>query len=268
MKNQFKTILISVSLILTCFFVACQSKVADVPKKEYDAHAKQQLQGTWINELEGNVVFRFRGDSVFYDDSLSNPTVFYVIHDTLFIENHPLTAYVVKRLNSSELEFVNSEGDIVTLQKSKRLSASESGNASNVATGLNQGKKIKKDTILVSGSKRYHAYTQVNPTTYRVYRQSINSDGIKVESVYYDNIVYIALYDGQRKIYGSNITKQDFLKLVPESYISQAILSDVKVENVRTNGVRFVAVLTIPDGYTNYRVNIDIDDSGKKKLSL
>ena len=33
-------------------------------------------------------------------------------------------------------------------------------------------------------------------------------------------------------------------------------------------GVRFIAVLSIPDSYTNYRVNIDIDAQGKKTLSV
>jgi hypothetical protein len=32
--------------------------------------------------------------------------------------------------------------------------------------------------------------------------------------------------------------------------------------------VRFVAVLSIPDSYTNYRVNIDVTSDGRKKLSV
>lgn len=252
-------------MLLTYFFVSCKPQTAKTIEREHDPRAQKMLQGAWVNELEGNVVFHFRGDSVFYDDSLSNPTAFYVSHDSLFIENHPVTTYAIRKLDNREFVFVNSEGDEIVLMKSARNYDNDEHQGNNV---LNQGKKIKKDTVLVYNSKRYHAYTQVNPTTYKVYRQSVNSDGISVENVYYDNIVYIALYDGQRKIFGSNIEKKEFAKLVPESYIGQAVLSEIKVDKALPNGVRFVAVLSIPDGYTNYHVNIDIDDEGRKKLSL
>lgn len=265
MRNQVCTILISVSLILTYVFVSCKPQVDKAFVNEHDTHTQKALQGAWVNDLDGNVVFRFRGDSVFYDDSLSNPTTFYVTHDTLFIENHPVTTYLIKKLNSEEFIFVNSEGDEITLLKAAR--SSEDRKTKDTAT-LNQGKKIKKDTILVYNDKRYHAYTQVNPTTYKVYHQSMNSDGISIENVYYDNIVYIALYEGQRKIFGSNILKNEFAKLVPASYISQAVLSDIIVDKALANGVRFIAILSIPDGYTTYRVNIDINDKGEKRFSL
>lgn len=249
------------------FLAACGSKPEQTLQREEDAQAKKELQGTWINDLEGNVVFSFRGDTVSYDDSLSTPVSFYVLHDTLFIENHPLTAYPIKRLSASEFTFVNSEGDEVTLVKGGRDENSLRGMYRG-AINVNQGRKIKGDTVMTYRDKRYHAYTQVNPTTYKVYRQTTNSDGLRVESVYYDNILYMALYEGQQKIFGSNITKSEFSSLVPKSYLDQAILSDIKVEGVGEKGVRFVAILSIPDGYTNYRVNIDIDEKGKKSLSL
>ena len=136
------------------------------------------------------------------------------------------------------------------------------------AVTLNQGKKVKKDTVMAYKDKHYHAYTQVNPTTYKVYRQTTNSDGLRVESIYYDNIVYIALYEGQQKVFGSNITKAEFSTLVPQAYLDQAVLSEIIVDRAGEKGVRFIAVLSIPDSYTNYRVNIDIDAQGKKTLSV
>lgn len=249
-------------------FVACDPKPAPSSQKEEDAQSKKVLQGTWINDLEGNVVFSFRGDTVSYDDSLSTPASFYVCHDTLFIENHPMTAYPIKKLTHGEFTFVNSEGDEVTLVKSSRDENAAVRGMYRGAVNVNQGRKIKKDTVMTYRDKRYHAYTQVNPTTYKVYRRTTNNDGLLVESVYYDNIIYMALYEGQQKVYGSNITKGEFSSLVPRSYLDQAVLSDVKVEGVSEKGAHFVAVLTIPDGYTNYRVNIFIDENGKRTLSL
>lgn len=263
-----KYTLIAVNLIVIQFFAACGSKADVKPEKVEDVAAKKLLQGTWINDLEGNIVFTFKGDTVFYNDSLSLPVAFHVFHDTLFIENHILTAYPIKHLNSTSFSFVNSEGDETQLIKAGKDVVPLARGEYKGAVTLNQGKKVKKDTVMAYKDKHYHAYTQVNPTTYKVYRQTTNSDGLRVESIYYDNIVYIALYEGQQKVFGSNITKAEFSTLVPQAYLDQAVLSEIIVDRAGEKGVRFIAVLSIPDSYTNYRVNIDIDAQGKKTLSV
>lgn len=267
-KYLMKYTLPLISLVLMLSIYACNGKVETKHDRVEDIQAKKQLQGTWVNDIEGNIVFYFRGDSVFYDDSLSTPVTFHVYHDTLFIDNHPLTAYPIKKLDSTELCFVNSEGDETTLVRAGKDVIPLARGEYKGAVTLNQRRKIKNDTVMIYKDKHYHAYTQVNPTTYKVYRQTTNNDGLRVESLYYDNIVYIALYEGQRKVFGSNITKADFAGMVPQAYLDQAVLSEILVDNATERGVRFIAVLSIPDSYTNYRVNIDIDMLGKKTLSV
>ncbi|MBQ0073891.1 MAG: DUF4738 domain-containing protein [Prevotella sp.] len=264
--NYFKYNTLSlVFLIVSLVLLSCNSNDATVKAPQEDAAAKKVLQGTWINEFEGNAVFSVKGDTIYYNDTLSTPASFYIANDTLFIENHSLVKYPIKSINSTNLVFINSDGDEVSLVKSSTtLSTGEYKGAVN----LNQGKKVKKDTVMTYSTKRYHAYTQVNPTTYKVYRQTTNSDGLSVESVYYDNIVYLALYEGQQKIFGQNIVKSEFQSLVPKTYLDSAVLSEIVVDRVGSEGVTFVAVLTIPDSYTNYRVNILISPDGKKTLSL
>lgn len=229
--------------------------------------AKKLLQGTWVNDQEGDIVFSFKGDTVFYDDSTSSAVAFHVYHDTLYIENHTMTAYLIKTLNSTQLHFINTEGDDVELTKSNKDLTLQRGEHKGNGH-INMGKKIKRDTVITFRDKRYHAYTQVNPTTYKVYRQTTNDDGLSVQSVYYDNIIYIALYEGQAKVFGSNITKAEFDKYVPKAYLDKAVLSDITVNSVSDKGVRFVAILAIPESYTTYRVNIDIDAQGRKTLSV
>ena len=89
-----------------------------------------------------------------------------------------------------------------------------------------------------------------------------------IENVYYDNIVFVALYDGERKVFGQNFQKKDFINLVPKSYIDIAVLSEITIQGATNEGVRFVAILSVPDSYTNYRINIDITPDGKKKISV
>lgn len=266
-KYFIKSALLTVNLVVILFLLGCSSNGPKLEQHLEDQQAKRQIQGTWIDEIDGDVVFSFRGDSVFYNDSLSKPARFYVMNDTLFIENHKPVSYQIRKLTSSTLLFVNADGDEVELTKGSANAGSHAGEYKGVVS-LNQGRTVKKDTVLADGTKNFHAYTQVNPTTYKVYRQTTNDDGLRVESVYYDNIVHIALYEGQKKVFGQNFTKKDFSKLVPVSYLEQAILSDIFVDYAKNNTVRFVAVLTIPDSYTNYRVNIDISSTGTKKLSV
>lgn len=258
--------LLVVSLIVTSVFLSCYSNKEEKVTNEEDAKAKSMLQGTWVNEYEGNVVFSVKGDTIFYNDSLSTPARVFVSNDTLFIENHDVVKYPIHRLNSSSLVFVNADGDEVELTKSGDATLARGEYKGAVA--LNQKKKIKTDTVMVYKDKHYHAYTQVNPTTYKVYRQTTNNDGLRVESIYYDNIVYIALYNGQQKVFGQNVSKSEFAQYVPKTYLEQAVLSDIYVDGVGEKGVTFVAVLAIPDSYTNYRINIVVGPDGQKTLFL
>lgn len=262
-----KTVLLAVNMLVIACLFGCGFNKTEESQHAEDQHSKQQLQGVWISDVDGDVVFSFKGDSVFYNDSLSTPSTFYVMNDTLFIENHKLVSYPIRKLTSSTILFVNSDGDEVELTKSSSKNNLRTGEYKG-AVSLNQGKTVKKDTVLVSDGNHFHAYTQVNPTTYKVYRQTTNDDGLQVENIYYDNIVHVALYVGQQKVFGQNFTKKDFLNIVPKTYLEQAVLSDIFVESAKDGGVRFVAVLTIPDSYTNYRVNIDISATGTKKLSV
>lgn len=270
-KNITQSTLFLVFLCVTSVFVSCNSKTQDdnsVQIQDEDLEAKKQLQGTWISELEGNAMFTMKGDTLYYNDSLSIPVAFYVRHDSLIIRNHKEVRYAIKRLNSTQFHFINAEGDEVELVKSNHTEPTLSKGEYKGAITLNQGKMVKNDTIIFYKDVRYHAYTQVNPTTYKVYRTSTNDDGLTVESLFYDNLVYIALYEGQHKIFGQNILKKEFSQLVPQAYLEQAILSEIQVQGPSADGIRFTAILSIPDSYTNYRVNIDITPEGKKKLSI
>lgn len=271
MTNQLgKSILIvtylTVISTVICTLYSCKNTQEPVTEITEDIVAKKKLQGIWTNEYEGNIVFSIHGDSIYYNDSLSTPAKYRVNNDTLYIYNQNTEKYPIHKLNSSTLVFINANGDEVTLTKSNETQMLKGERKGTVT--LNQGKKLKKDTILTFHDKHYHAYTQVNPTTYKVFIQSRNNDGMNVESIYFDNIVHIALYEGNRRIFGQNISKSDFSKYVPKSYLDQAVLSDIYAEKATDNGVRFVAIITIPNSYTNYHVNIDISSNGQKTFSL
>ena len=265
-KNINKNALSLLTAIAVCIvLVACGNKTSNTQNRTEDKEKKQLLQGVWTNELDGSIVFSVKGDTIFFADTLSTPATFHIYGDSIQIDYHPAICYKITRCSQTTFKFINTDGDEMSLTKSANFKSGKTPQHFQI----NQGCIIKKDSIINSKQTKYHAYTQVNPTTYKIYKQQTNADGMQVETTYFDNIVYIALYDGNKKIYGHNIEKKQFKKLVPESYISQAILSEIKITGLAPNGgVRYDAILMRPDSYTSYIVHIDITSSGKISFSL
>ncbi len=263
-KNFF--IVLTMLTVVMCL-IACGNNGAQKGQRVEDTEKKQLLQGVWTNELDGSVVLTVKGDIISFADTLSSPATFHVYGDTLQIDYHPVVNYKITRCTASSFRFINTDGDEICLVKSNSLKPGETQQH----VTINQQKTLKRDSVILSAQTKYHAYTQVNPTTFKVYRQQTNSDGLQVETTYFDNIVFIALYDGNKKIYGRNIEKKDFKGIIPETYIEQAILSEIKIVGAAPSpksGVRFDAVLTQPDSYTSYIVHIDISNDGKRTLSI
>lgn len=255
-----------VIVTFTLSLISCGKHERLPEQNTADSIARKQLQGSWEDEYVGNVVFTILGDTIFYSDSLSAPALFSVKGDTLYVGSDGEIAYYVKRLTDSALVLASSNGEELSLVKSEETVRPVQHAASRIT--VNQGKKIKRDTVMVASGKRYHVYSQVNPTTYKVYLQNTNPDGMEVETIYYDNFVYIGVYGEKGKIFGQDIRKQDFAALVPENFLSQAILSEILFGRATSEGVSFTAVLAIPDSETSYRINILISPEGKKSLTL
>ncbi len=234
-----------------------------------DLEAKETIQGIWVDELEGNCVFRAKGDTIYYTDSLSEPVRFHVYADTLYLESSHPTKYHLNKLSDHVLRFVNNDGDEISLVKSDDKSLVSLFEKIKKSIGhINQGELIKRDSILSVGDKRLHAYVQVNPTTFKVYHQSVNDDGVTVDHAYFDNIIHLALFDGARKVINRDYRKKDFAAYVPKEYIDKCILSDIIIEKATPEEVTFVAILSTPDTYTSYHINIVVAIDGNVKMSI
>ena len=71
-----------------------------------DLEAKKTIQGIWVDELEGDCVFRAKGDTIFYTDSLSEPVKFHICADTLYLESSHPAKYHLNKLSDHVLRFV------------------------------------------------------------------------------------------------------------------------------------------------------------------
>lgn len=239
---------------------------SEQPKGEEDLSAKKMLQGVWMDEDEGNVAFLVKGDTIYYPDSVSVPAYFCVYADTMVVRGSSEVRYPIVKLAAHLFEFKTQSGDVLKLSKTTDKSFLEPFLHKPATVALNQGKVVKHDTIAIYNDSKYHAYVQVNPTTYKVLKSSFNDDGVAVDNIYYDNIVNVTVYHGAVRLFSHDFRKQDFGGRVPEAFLEQSVLTEVEFRSVDADGVHFVAVIASPDSSASYQVEIIVGFNGKFRL--
>lgn len=258
-------------IILACLlsFTACRQKSAKVSLQE-DKQAKKMFQGIWINEEDEDIVFKVKGDTIYYPDSTSEPCYFMIVKDSLVLKGSNETKYFIVKQSPHIFKFKNQTGDIVSLFKSKDPSDAEAFMPkSTVAMNmLNQNQLIKRDSVVIYGHTRYHSYVQVNPTTYKVFKASLNDNGVEIDNVYYDNIIHISLFHGDQQIFSRDFHKNDFSGRVREDILKQCILSDILFQGMDKDGAHYLAEICLPDSPSSYEVKITISYHGKLKMSI
>lgn len=271
--KRFSTYIVTAFLLATniSFFAACKGTdgAQSAGRKSEDLNAKKMMQGIWIDEEDGEPVFRALNDTLYYPDGTAEPTAFYIADDTLFIETSHPTKYAVTSLGKDYFRFINAEGDKIMLIHSNSNEDMEHFIKHTVEKDSTSIAIVnKKDSTLNFNNHAYRAYTEVNPTRHKVYKQSINSDGVTVDNAFYDNIVSLNIYREQQKIFYYNFQKTHFKKLIPQSFYDSCILENINIVGTNDKGMLFEAILTAPDTYTSYHVNITVTDKGKYSLAI
>jgi len=265
MKLILRTYIIG-GLISILFLIACgnQQNNALTGAKESE-EAKNLLQGIWKDSETEEIIFRAKGDTLYYTDSENRPTYFRIISDSIEIGRYH---YIIIKQSSNLFWFKNQNGDIVKLSKSNDPNDALFFVASQQSEITPVTEVIKKDSVVLYKGNQYHWYIAINPTHYRVTKSSYSDDGVGVDNIYYDNIVNISLYQSGNKIFSSDIKKQMYSKCVPSSFIEHAILSNVQFNCIDDKGVHFDATLCIPDGATCYLISTDISFEGELSMKL
>ena len=255
-------------LVLVGVFVAlvgCGRKSNPVDAFQEDEHAKEMLQGIWLNEDADDVAFRVKGDTIYYPDSTSQPMFFYIYSDTLVMKGANEVKYPIVKQAAHLFAFKNQGGDVIKLVKTSDKSYMSAFQEQR-PIALNQNKLVKRDSVVAFAGEKYHLYVQVNPTTYKVYKSSYNDDGVQIENVYYDNIVNVNIYKGASKVFSRDFHRKDFAKKLPESFLEQAILSDMVINYIDKDGFHYLAVLAQPDSYLSYQVKVQVSFCGSLKI--
>lgn len=225
------------------------------------------LGGVWINCEDESVAFMAKGDTLYYPDSGVLPAHFSIYGDTICIDGTSQQKYFIEKLTPNLFVFRNANSELVKFVKTDDRSAlSDFEKSSEPVQEVNQ-QLLKRDTIVGSGSMKYHCYTQINPTTYKVVKDDINDEGVGIGKVFYDNVINITVYSDGRRLYSHDFWKREFSKFVPEATMRQSILSDIVYKSCTAEKVTLQAQLRIPGSASSYVVDIAISQDGKMSMS-
>lgn len=252
--------------IMLVVLASCKPKDTASPSAKESKEAKALLQGIWLDQATETVVFEVKGDTVFYPDSISQPSYFKIVGDTMIV-GASAAKYPVMKQTQYIFWFLNQAGDTIKLVKSNEESDTLSINHKQ-PEAMTISEVTKRDTVVNYDSKRYHCYVAINPTKYKVVSTTYNDDGVEVSNVYYDNIIHVSVFNGNTRIFGKNFQKKDFTRYVPENFLSQALLGDMKFDDVDAEGFHFNATLCTPNAASCYLVETVISFQGKLTMKL
>lgn len=252
--------------LLLLLLASCKNVSSnDSAVEEENTEAKAMLQGIWLNAEDEVVCMKVKGDSIIYADSTLTPVRFAIINDSLVLKGYKEVRYAINKQTEHIFQFTNHSGDLVKLLKSNNP---DDGYVfeNRPSAPINHNQLIKRDSIVSGADKHYRVYTQINPSKYKVITTAFNQEGVQVETVYYDNIINICIYDGGRRLYSSDIHKQDLKKFVPAGFLAESILSDIVVDCVSAEGIEMLAYVCKPDAITSYVVRLIVSHNGKMRM--
>ena len=253
-------------LLLLTVLVSCGHKDGTTASAPVESkQAKALLQGIWVDAETGEVLFRAKGDTIYYPDSTSMPTYFMVADDSLMLGDQH---YPIMKQSPHQFWFKNHTGDLVKLNKSDDPNDALIFSHEEPLTLTMVSEMQKKDSVVIFGGQRYHWYIAINPTRYRVAKTTYNDDGVGVENIYYDNIINISIYKGAERLYSSDFKKQMYNTQIPDSFLGQAILGNMEFDHVDEEGFHFNATICVPDGAACYLVSTDIGFNGDLSMKL
>lgn len=236
-------------------------------ERKEDVEAKRRLQGIWRDKETETVAFYVKGDTIYYPDTAVVPVHFYIAEDTLFLGNKPPKAYPIDRMGPSLFRFHSATGEVVTMERSEDPNDTICF-THRQAVPLTYNEVVKNDTVVYYDAVRYHCYVYVNPSRIKVYKTSYTNEGMAVDNVYYDNVIHIAVYQGKTCLFSKDYNRRSFTGMVPEDFLSRAILSNMTFDRVDGQGFHFNATVCIPDDASCYMVRICANHRGKENMEL
>ena len=254
-------LLMSLSLLA----LGCGNRSVDASLRSESKEAKHLMQGVWLDADTETMVFQVKGDTVFYADSTSMPAYFKVVDDTLYIG--VASRYHIEKQTEHVLWFTDANGETSKFVKSDDEELDKVFEQQKPQI-LTLTEVLKRDTVVFYDGDRYHIYIAINPTKYKVVRQTVNEDGLDVENVYYDNIIHLSIFKGALQIFSRDFRKQLYEKIVPARVLAQAILNNMEYDKTDARGFHLRISVCIPDDASCYMVEHTVSFKGQLTTQL
>lgn len=227
---------------------------------------KHALQGIWSDDSSDAVQFSAEGDSLYYPGDESRPLYFKIVDGRLMICGSDTVSYEIVCLEDGKFWYHSITGELIKLHHSEyELDSIEFVNTMQKPIAL-YDEVVKKDSVIMFNNHRYRGYVYINPSTMKVYRPSYNENGMKIEQVFYDNVIHVCVYEGKQSLFARDFTKKDFASLVDDNFLKNAVLSDMDFINVDGDGYWYEASLCIPDEASCYQIYILVSPDGRWSL--
>lgn len=256
---------IAISL-LVILLVACNSSKKELPLDE-DLTAKALLQGVWLDDETDSPLMRIKGDTIYYVDSQSAPVYFKILKDTFYTHGNELSRYHIDQQTEHTFWFHSLPDNIVKLYKSEDLSDTLTFSMSRTEVIPTYTEVTQKDSVILYNGTRYRAYVYINPSKIKVVKTSYSEDGISMDNVYYDNVMHICVFEGRKKLYASDITKQMFSQVIPADFLGQSILSDMNFTGIDSKGYHYQAMICMPESAVCNLANLTVSFDGELDIT-
>lgn len=233
-----------------------------------DSASKKLLQGIWVDDEGDNVQFWAEGDSLYYPGNESCPLYFKVVDHHLMVCGSDTVSYKIERLERDTFWYRSISDDLIKMHHSEYdLDSLEFTDVLREPIALYDG-VVQKDSVVMYNAHRYRGYVYINPSKMRVSKTSYNENGMKVERVFYDNVIHICVYEGKKPLYAKDFTKKDFEGVVKQDFLKDAVLGDMDFYGVDAKGFWYEASLCIPDETSCYQVYLLISHDGELSLRM
>jgi hypothetical protein len=250
-------------MLILLSLTACTGCGHGLSTNDESRRAKELLQGVWVDEATESVIWEIQGDSVFYPDSTSVPAYFKVLGDSLYIGTS--ARYHIEKQTEHVLWFRNASDELIQLVKSD----GEHPTVAHTDSKIQSLKEVvKRDTVVLYGGERYHLYLAINPTKYKVVRQTLSDEGLDVDNVYYDNIIHLSIYQGSVSLFSQDFRKTSYEKQVPSQYLSTVILNDMVLTKVDGEGFHLNISLCSPGDASCFLIEHVVSFDGQLTTKL
>ena len=254
-------------LISLVILSSCQKSGNRLQRMSEDKVAKELLQGMWVDDSSDKPVLSVIGDTLRYADQNAAPVLFKIIRDSIYLLGDDTISYKIARQGENTFWINTAIDELMKLHRSDYEEDRLAFRPQQDQVQVNVIQQyVEKDSVIVYDDVRYRGYVFINPSRYKVVRTLYDENGIGVESVYYDNIIHICVYNGAYELYGRDINKQMFSDYVDAESLSSSILSDMDFVAVDEAGYHYRAMLTVPESAVSQVLELVISPQGTLQI--